>query len=268
MDYSRLQILGIGGWLALILGGMFCDAALLLRLRRPLRGADRRFRAIAQRPVKGRDLVLVTVLFVGATTLSSVLTAGRGMGWQIVVNTVSFHWMVLLFMPAYYRLRRTRWETLFGPTAGSAYAAGLLAYLAAVPVILIHSAAVRALLRLVGITPTVQPVVELLSKHPPAPTFVYLILVGCVIAPVAEEIYFRGLLLPLLMRGITPFGGIIACSLIFAAVHMHLTSAPALFVVALACSAVYISTGSLMAAIVTHAVFNMVNILLALLLAQ
>ena len=269
MDYSAVQILGIVGWLVLIFGGMLCDAALLLYLRRPLRGVHRRFRAIAHRQVKGRHLLMVTGLFLGAHAVLSTLIPTGDMGWQVIVNTLSFHWIVLLFVTAYCGVRRVPWESLFGPTSGAAYVAGLLAYLAAVPVVLMHSALVNSLLRLAGITPTMQPVVELLSKHPAPTTFIYLVLVGCVIAPAAEEIYFRGMLLPVLMREMTPLGGVIVSSLIFAVAHMHATSAPALFVIALACSAVYISTGSLVAAFTTHAVFNIVNMLLAILfLAQ
>jgi membrane protease YdiL (CAAX protease family) len=90
----------------------------------------------------------------------------------------------------------------------------------------------------------------------------WLIAVAVVVAPVAEELVFRGLLLPHLAQQGTRVGrGLLLASLLFAALHLHAPGLLPLFGVALACSAGFLATGNLLTPVVMHAVFNAISLL-------
>ena len=89
-----------------------------------------------------------------------------------------------------------------------------------------------------------------------------LILSAMVIAPLAEETVFRGILLPALARhGTRPWRALALSSLLFAALHMHAGSLLPLLAVGAACGLGFIATGHLLTPIVMHALFNAVSLL-------
>ena len=83
---------------------------------------------------------------------------------------------------------------------------------------------------------------------------------GVALAPVAEELFFRGLALPLLARRIGVAPAVAAVSGVFALLHFHVPSLAPLFVIGSAFSVAYLATGSLAVPIAMHAVFNAVNL--------
>jgi len=75
------------------------------------------------------------------------------------------------------------------------------------------------------------------------------------LAPIFEEIIFRGMIFRGLRRGAPLLPAVLLSSLLFASVH-PLTSAPSVFIVAL-CSAMALeASGSLLAAILIHSIYN------------
>jgi membrane protease YdiL (CAAX protease family) len=86
-------------------------------------------------------------------------------------------------------------------------------------------------------------------------------LLGCIVAPAAEEIIFRGYLYGVLKRcaGLVPAA--IVSAAVFAAMHVSLSSLPALFLLALCFTVAYEATGSLLVNILMHAFFNLLNFL-------
>jgi len=93
-----------------------------------------------------------------------------------------------------------------------------------------------------------------------------LIAAAGVTAPVFEELLFRGMILPLAARSSGVFPAIIVTSAAFALIHLHAAALLPLFVLAVFLSLAYIYTRSLGAAITLHALFNLFNIALLLLL--
>lgn len=82
------------------------------------------------------------------------------------------------------------------------------------------------------------------------------------LAPVAEEIVFRGMLLPVLARsGTRPVSGAVLVSLLFAALHLHAPGLLPLFGVGMACCAGYMASGNILTPVVMHGVFNLVSLL-------
>jgi membrane protease YdiL (CAAX protease family) len=111
---------------------------------------------------------------------------------------------------------------------------------------------------------------ELFMESPADGSFILMGLLVVVAAPVMEEVLYRGLLQETLRRvGARPWAAITITSVLFAAMHWSNTAPHAvigLFVLSLGFGWVYERTGRLTAAIVMHAVFNISNLALALLM--
>ena len=89
-----------------------------------------------------------------------------------------------------------------------------------------------------------------------------LLLASLVLAPLAEEVVFRGILLPVLSRhGTRPWRALLLTSLLFAALHLHAGSLLPLLAVGGACGLGFLATGHLLTPIVMHALFNAVSLL-------
>jgi membrane protease YdiL (CAAX protease family) len=93
------------------------------------------------------------------------------------------------------------------------------------------------------------------------------VLIAVVLAPLGEEVLFRGLLQSMFRRYLhSPWAAVICTSILFAAVHFTvLQSLPALFALSLALGYNYERTGRLYSPIMIHMLFNSVMIVEALL---
>ena len=86
----------------------------------------------------------------------------------------------------------------------------------------------------------------------------FIIFAGVIIAPICEEIFFRGALFKSFKdNGYTAFG-ILFSSLMFAAVHFDPYSFPLYFIFGIALSYTYLKTNSLISAMIAHAINNAV----------
>jgi hypothetical protein len=113
-------------------------------------------------------------------------------------------------------------------------------------------------------------VIEQLVRESPTADVVGLAVIAAVaIAPLEEELLFRGLLLPWLRRVLGPWPAIAGSSLLFASLHANAWPAPVpLFVLALFLGYLAHRTGSLVAPITLHAAFNALNMAALLLLVR
>ena len=118
----------------------------------------------------------------------------------------------------------------------------------------------------IGWPPENQTAVDLLANVKHWWTGAYLGFFAVVLAPVAEEFIFRGVLYPWVKQLGWPrlawFGG----SAGFALIHFNAATFAPLFVLALALTWLYEKTDNLLAPITAHALFNAVNLVLLLLL--
>ncbi len=110
-----------------------------------------------------------------------------------------------------------------------------------------------------------QDVVEQF-KHARGPALVLFAVIVVTVAPVAEELLFRGALLRALQRRTTPAWAAFVSALAFAAVHPLLSPSigsviaiPGLFARGLLSAALAIRTGNLSASILLHAGFNLLT---------
>jgi len=94
------------------------------------------------------------------------------------------------------------------------------------------------------------------------PVRVALVFFAIVVAPVTEELLFRGILLPALMKGRDFAFAALLCSFYFALIHLHGPSLLSLMALGITFSVGYAATGSILTPIVMHAVFNLNGFLL------
>ncbi|MBX5466749.1 MAG: CPBP family intramembrane metalloprotease [Firmicutes bacterium] len=91
-----------------------------------------------------------------------------------------------------------------------------------------------------------------------------LVVAVVVLAPVAEELVFRGILLEGLRRRWGAGWGAVTASAVFAAAHFDPTLFLALWVTGLGLAALYLSRQSLVPSTIAHATFNGISVALAL----
>jgi membrane protease YdiL (CAAX protease family) len=82
------------------------------------------------------------------------------------------------------------------------------------------------------------------------------------LAPVAEEILFRGILYPLMRRISNPCAAIWVTSVIFGVFHMNAMTFLPLTLLGATLALLYEKTGNLMSPILAHSLFNLANFFL------
>ena len=93
----------------------------------------------------------------------------------------------------------------------------------------------------------------------PVGVFLLVVVVG-VGAPVFEELFFRGLLLPAIADRLGNAAGLVLSSLVFGAVHFQVLQLPALVAFGLVAGTSRLVTGRLVAPILAHVGFNVVTL--------
>lgn len=106
-----------------------------------------------------------------------------------------------------------------------------------------------------------QPFAEMIIKADTFPEIFILGLLGVVVAPFAEEIYFRGLLFPAIKDRLGLAGGIIVSGLVFGLMHFDLLRFFPLALGGMALAYLYHKTNSLYTAITAHGVWNGIMLL-------
>ncbi|MDZ4199459.1 MAG: CPBP family intramembrane glutamic endopeptidase [Kiritimatiellia bacterium] len=184
-------------------------------------------------------------------------------GFLLVVQSLLFHGVAIGFVAvAIVRARRNPFEALgITPSRWVRNAGlGLVFYLIALPHVVLYGMISQWLLSRFGVEGDLQPVMQWLSAEQPTWLRFYLIGLGVIVAPIVEEILFRGIALPLLVRRMGVAPAVVTVSMVFAVIHFHVPSLVPLFLIGAAFSLAYLRTRDLTVPILMHAVFNLVNI--------
>jgi len=141
-----------------------------------------------------------------------------------------------------------------------ALAWGVVFGFASLPPVGILIAANDALCRALGLHPSEQPITEMFVTTD-SPTMLGLLVIFAVfIAPVFEEFIFRGFAYPALKQRFGTWRALALVSVVFALSHLHAPSIVPLFVLAIGLGLAYEWTGSLLAPITMHALFNAIMV--------
>jgi len=200
-----------------------------------------------------------------AGPLPSIMSAG-----QLTIAILSFQGAMLILIPGFLRENHMSFVDAFGLSSQWLHALlyGMIAACIFLPVgqgLQWASVQIMEHLPHFPMKPEEQSAVQTVRN---ASSWVHRLVLGggtIVVAPVAEEMLFRGILYPCIkgagFRRLAFWGTAAA----FGAVHMNLMNFLPLFVLALVLTLLYEKTNNLLAPIATHSLFNAMNFAMLLL---
>jgi len=141
---------------------------------------------------------------------------------------------------------------------------GVLAYLAAVPLVTLLNLASAMLLG--GSEDGVNPAIPVLVDAGDSVEMLLMTANVVLVAPLFEEFFFRGFLFQQFRRYFGVAHGIALSALVFASVHMSMESFLPLFGLGVMLALVYHATRSLWASVVTHALWNLGTVVIVFVL--
>ena len=154
-------------------------------------------------------------------------------------------------------------QVFFSPscTARRALGKGLFYGLAVIPPVVLLSMAITTITEMLGVEPHLQEVFDWLGDGSlTLGTRMFMMAAAVVIAPVAEELLFRGILFTAVLKSRSFFPAALLVGLYFALVHFHALSFLPLLALSIAFSAGYGATGSILTPIAMHALFNLTSV--------
>lgn len=209
------------------------------------------------------DAAIALVLFLWLAMLGRDALASQGeraIEFRHIVGGALTYAAIVIFLVGTMVYRGIPLRRVCGCNAlsfGGALRRALVCLLAAYPLLMLVQAMVYGV---AGGNITPQDVVNFL-QHTPSPRDRTAVLVMAVmVAPVAEELIFRGFLYPVGKRYGGAFVSAVVTSALFAALHGHTASVPALFTLALCLTLSYEKSGALLVPMIMHAIFNAVSI--------
>jgi membrane protease YdiL (CAAX protease family) len=206
-------------------------------------------------------------VLLGITVVTVLHKAGVG-GFRheddfgnVLVATLSFQGVTWVLIPIFLRLNQVRVRDFFGLNVWNFFCAigwAVVVVIAALALEYVYGLALEK----IGWHPKSQTAVQMLNGAPWWPTGIYLAFFAVILAPVAEEFIFRGVLFSFVKNLGHPKFAWIGVSLLFALIHGDAGIFLPLFFLALALTWLYEKTGNLLASVVTHALFNGANLVL------
>jgi membrane protease YdiL (CAAX protease family) len=181
---------------------------------------------------------------------------------QFLLTTITFHGVALFLTHQFLKQHEMRWRDFIGfagPKLKRALAVALIASTVMVPGALVLNKGCNMLLQRVRVQPVEQQTVRVLRVTVGLAQRIAFALGAILLAPLVEEILFRGLLYPFLKQHGPPWVATWITALAFAAIHTNLVTFLPLAFVGLVLVWVYELTDNLLAPIVGHALFNAVN---------
>lgn len=256
--------------------GLICDIYLLLRLTRSLAipepTAEQTLLKIESKPWSVDDLLFA----IGALVVAWVVTEGAVWGALKLAHVdqeSAMPWLLLADMMlrvvflfgfvAFFRRRGTDWRQAVGLAHKpplQAIALGAIFFLAMIPPLAVVFPVSAKICHLFGIKDSPQDVADLLANSDSTFVVVSIVAFAVAVAPVFEEFFFRGFAYPALKQRWGTWRALVIVSAAFAAIHLHVPSLGPLFALAIGLGLSYEFTGSLLAPITVHALFNTVNV--------
>lgn len=261
----------VGIFLSLVLLGLFALTRLWREWPAIRRKWPRSVRLARSRPWTWLDvglLFLAVYVFsrLGAWWLRSSDVASGSFA-ELVVGSLCAHAVI----PALVTLKLIRSGVRFRRAFGGGSARfvddlvrGGRAYFALLPVLMLVVMVGAALLKALNYESDLQNVLLGIGDADELGQRIYLALWAVLLAPVAEEIFFRGILFPVLLKHLRPTFAIAVVSCCFGLAHAHLPSFLPLTTLSIALCCAYVSTGSLVVPIAMHMAFNAVTISIVL----
>jgi len=199
---------------------------------------------------------LLTALVRGAADSPATLSVSR-----ILLSALCFQGAALALLWRFLHEHRVGWAQGFGlwHDGLKAIGWGVLVVGLFLPVGWGLQMVSQKLMTHFGLEPSVQLALQALKNSSSAPELIALGIVTIVLAPIAEEALFRGVLYPTIKQHGFPRMALWGTSALFAAIHLNVAIFPPLLLLALVLAWLYEKTDNLLAPIAAHAAFNAVN---------
>ena len=134
-----------------------------------------------------------------------------------------------------------------------AFFQGMRGWLTIVPFVLLISVIMNSLIDNQNGS---NPLLEIVLNNKNFLPFIFLFVTTTLLAPLFEEIIFRGILLPTLSRDFGIILGIVFSAFIFALAHLSLGEMPPLFVLGIGLGITRMASGSLLSSVIMHSLWN------------
>jgi membrane protease YdiL (CAAX protease family) len=189
----------------------------------------------------------------------------------ILLGTLSFQGATWILMALFFRFHSVHWKEALGFDKKKwpfslLLALGTMIVMLPVAYLLQHESVV--LMQKIGWKPQEEEAVTLVANASSRAEQVYLAIFAVILAPVAEEFIFRGMLFPFIKQLGYPKTAWLSVSLLFALIHMDASVFVPLFVLALAFTWLYETTDCLIAPIFAHMLFNVTGFILIKIVPQ
>ncbi|HEY8240607.1 MAG TPA: type II CAAX endopeptidase family protein [Kiritimatiellia bacterium] len=253
--------------------GLVVNAVLLARMRTKPVDWRRHASRFYWRPFGDREaLLLVGLLALLFTTAALCIELLRSFALRhdidpeqllIVVQSATFHWTALAVTIVWLKVKGIPWASAFGLRLRELPARvgqGVILLLATMPVLIFYTLLYGLVLQATGQDVAQQEVAYAISEAASPVMRGYFFFLAVVLAPLAEEILFRGVVMVALAKRLGAAAAITVTSLLFAVMHGHVPSIVPLFILSVALSLAYICTESLLVAVVMHGIFNLVSV--------
>ncbi len=183
----------------------------------------------------------------------------------IVVGALCFHGAAFILILRLLRVHELTFARAFGfstSRAGRSLLLGIAGALLAMPFVFALGYLWGQLLNLVHVRAELQQPVQILQGSAPLSLRILIGVIAILIAPVVEEMVFRGILYPTLKHYGFRRAALWGTALLFAAVHLNLATFVPLTLLAIVLVWLYEATDNLLAPIVAHSFFNLLNFFL------
>jgi membrane protease YdiL (CAAX protease family) len=180
----------------------------------------------------------------------------------MVIGTLSFHGVAVVLIHLFLRSQEMAWREAFGfltPPLGRALGLSTLVAVAALPIAWSLGQLSARIMQSLQLQPVVQSPVQVLQGTGSLDAKLLIGFLAVLVAPVAEELVFRGLIYPTLKQNGYPRVALWGTSLLFATIHGNLMIVLPLTFLAVILTLLYETTDNLLAPIVAHSLFNFVN---------
>lgn len=216
------------------------------------------------------------ITLIGAVMLAQMFTASLApTEWltdespqQIVVFGFAMHLTALLAFFGLYRSYPEKFQEPFSRrkiSGKKAFLIALYSFLIVIPILSVVTLAWSTLLEVWQIEPQLQDTVMIFAEIDNLPLLVLMILLTVVLAPISEEVLFRGCLYRFLKAKIMLLPALLVSGALFALLHHNLMSFVPLFLLGVALAYAYERSGDIKVPILMHGIFNLNTVIIILL---
>lgn len=190
---------------------------------------------------------------------------------RITVSMILLDGGAILAMVAFAAGKGSSWRDALGLSRGAiapSMATGLRGYVAVFPWLFVVLFLTVAAMRSLGLKPPIEPMQKLIFQEDRPLVLGLTVLLACVIGPVAEELFFRGIVYTAIRRRTSWVVAVPLSGATFALLHGNLAGFPSILVLGCLLANLYERTGTLVASLGIHVLHNTLLMGTALLIRQ